>query len=132
MQMGLKEKLFCEIAIKLGFITKAQATEALKAQRVDVKNGQKKKIGAYMLEMNLLNRNQLDQVLSYQVANSLNESLGMLQDDFVSNPDTMSEDDLPEQNEIIDQPRNTSLIIKIVLSLLSIGMCLYVIAHYLL
>lgn len=66
-----QKKLFCEIALKLGYITKEQANQALRAQRIDEKKGIKKKIGEYLLEMNILNKDQVSKVLSLQAVDSI-------------------------------------------------------------
>lgn len=60
------DKLFCQIAIKLDYITKEQAISALKAQQIDEAIGQKKRIGAYLFEMNLLTREQVGEILKRQ------------------------------------------------------------------
>jgi len=61
-----KDKLFCEIAIDLGFIAQAQANHALEQQRVDEAIGQRKPVGAYLHGMNLLSREQIAQILKMQ------------------------------------------------------------------
>ncbi len=76
MTNSAKELLFCEIAINLAFITKSQANKAIKAQRLDEKEGRKKKIGQYLLEMNLLTEDQIDQVLSRQFIESIEDTWG--------------------------------------------------------
>jgi TM2 domain-containing membrane protein YozV len=61
-----KDKLFCEIAIDLGFISYAQATQVLEQQRIDGAIGQRKPVGAYLHAMKLLEREQIAQILKVQ------------------------------------------------------------------
>jgi len=62
----LKDKVFCEIASELGFITQEQTEKALEAQKVDDAIGQKKRIASYLLDMNLISKDQISQVIKMQ------------------------------------------------------------------
>lgn len=73
MKNGVKQLLFCDIAIHLGFISRKQANQALEAQIIDEKNGRKKKIGKYLIEMNFMNEDQVDEVLSRQFMGSIED-----------------------------------------------------------
>lgn len=63
---NLKDKLFCEIAISLGYITHDQAAQALRQQNVDEAIGTKKPIGAYLHDQNWLSREQIAQIVTMQ------------------------------------------------------------------
>jgi len=62
----LKDKVFCEIASELGFITQEQTEKVLDAQKVEEAIGQKKRIASYLLDMNLISKDQISQVIKMQ------------------------------------------------------------------
>lgn len=64
--MDQKDKMFCELAKELGFISQESAQNALDAQKVDEAISQEKRIGAYLLEMGALNKQQIAQVIKMQ------------------------------------------------------------------
>lgn len=66
MAVDPRDKLFCEIAIDLGFITQEDANQALEAQKVDSAIGQDKRVGAYLFEKNLLDKEQIGQIVKMQ------------------------------------------------------------------
>lgn len=59
-------KLFCEIAIDLGFIDDPVAKSVLDEQKVDIATGQHKPIGEYLFRKGHLTKNQIGQVLKMQ------------------------------------------------------------------
>lgn len=61
--MVTDEKLFCDVALDLGFVTKQQAQEALEAHRLDAALSQPKPIATYLFDKNLITREQVAQVL---------------------------------------------------------------------
>lgn len=60
------DKLFCEIGSDLNFLDQDQIDRALEAQRVDRALGEKKPIGAYLHEQNILSKEQISQILRMQ------------------------------------------------------------------
>lgn len=67
MNIDPQDKLFCEIAIDLGMITKEQAEAAIQAQKVDDAMGaSKKKVGAYLFEAKAVTREQIAQIVKMQ------------------------------------------------------------------
>lgn len=66
MSIDQKDKVFCEIAIDLNYITKDQAFEAFEAQKVDEAVNQKKPVGAYLFEMDFLTKDQIGQIVKMQ------------------------------------------------------------------
>lgn len=61
-----KNRLFGQIALKLGLVTEADRDEALSRQSDDFSNGINKHIGIYFFEKNLLNKEQIQKILEYQ------------------------------------------------------------------
>ena len=61
-----KDKLFCEIAIDLDFITQEHANKALESQKIDEAISQKKRVGAYLHQMGLLTKEQIGTILKMQ------------------------------------------------------------------
>lgn len=60
------ERLFCEIAISLGLISKTQRDIALEKQRIDRAIGENKPIGSYFLSEEILLRDQINLILKEQ------------------------------------------------------------------
>jgi hypothetical protein len=61
-----KDKLFCEVAIDLNYLTSENVEKALEQQRVDQAIGVTKPIGAYLFESQILTKEQITQILKIQ------------------------------------------------------------------
>lgn len=61
-----EEELFCQIGQELGYLTQEQVESALNEQKIDIATGVTKPIGGYLLEKNLLTREQIGQILKMQ------------------------------------------------------------------
>lgn len=66
MFVDAKDKLFCEIAVDLGFLNQDQVNKALEQQKVDRSIGVTKPIGAYLFEANAVTKEQISQILKIQ------------------------------------------------------------------
>ena len=61
-----KEKLFGEIGIDLGLLSREDVKAALEKQAAEEASGQKKLLGEYLLEANKLNSEQVEEILKIQ------------------------------------------------------------------
>jgi hypothetical protein len=61
-----KERLFGEIGIDLGYLTKADVENSLELQKNDEVAGTRKCIGAYLSESGKLNPEQVEEILKIQ------------------------------------------------------------------
>ena len=61
-----KERLFGEIGIDLGYLTKEDVQKALDKQAADETAGSRKAIGTYLVEMTLLTEEKVTEILEIQ------------------------------------------------------------------
>lgn len=63
MNLDRESKLFCDLSVDLGYITKDQADAALQAKNVDQAIGIVKPIGGYLHDQGLLSKEQVGNVI---------------------------------------------------------------------
>jgi len=61
-----KEKLFGEIGVDLGIISRADVNAALEKQAAEEASGGKKLLGEYLLEANKITSEQVEEILRIQ------------------------------------------------------------------
>lgn len=66
MDQNEQDRLFGEIGVDLGFVTKTDVAEALAQQKVDVAIGTRKPIGGYLYESGKLTKDQISKIISMQ------------------------------------------------------------------
>lgn len=74
MYLDTKDQLFCEAAIALNLLSNEQIQNAISQQKVDRAIGNVKPIGAYLFESNVLTKEQIAQIVSYQESHHVNDS----------------------------------------------------------
>jgi len=104
MEISSKDKLFCEIAIELGYITNDQSEKALDAQKVDDAIEQKKRIGYYLLESNYLTKDKISHIVKMQdrVESSTTKPVDSIQNESNHGqlPPKKSTDSVPFNNKL--------------------------------
>lgn len=71
MYLDINDKSFCEAAIAINLLSNEQIQKALDQQKVDRAIGTTRPIGAYLFEANVLTKEQIAQIVSYQESHPL-------------------------------------------------------------